>query len=321
MQWIPWQDATGLAGATAAVWTLTDRSSSAWAPRLRPWARELTLTLVLYALWQYAGAWSIGRLSAATARGQAIARLERQVHAPSERSAQQVVVHHPLLVHWLNEYYVQLHVPVLGACLLWLFLRHRDRYAEVRNVLVIVTGACLLIQLFPVAPPRLLPHSGIVDTGAVIGPSEYSAGAPGIDQLSAMPSLHVAWALIVAGAVIWASRRRSRWLALVYPVATTLIVVVTGNHYWADGAVALAICAMAALATVLVRRFFDPVDRVPPAGPGEIQTSNVPSGTSPVGTLHEPCLRPALPPGIPSTTAPPSKVISSPAATRSWAPS
>ena len=210
--------------------------------RLRPWARELTLTLVLYALWQYAGAWSIGRLSAATARGQAIARLERPFHAPSERSAQQLVVHHPLLVHWLNEYYVQLHVPVLGACLLWLFLRHRDRYARVRNVLVIVTGACLLIQLVPVAPPRLLPHAGIVDTGALIGPSDYSGGAPGIDQLAAMPSLHVAWALIVAGAVIWASCRRSRWLALVYPAATTLVVVVTGNHYWADGAVALALC-------------------------------------------------------------------------------
>ena len=113
------------------------------------------------------------------ARGQAIAHLERTVHAPSERSVQQLVVHHPLLVHWLNEYYVQLHAPVLGACLLWLFLRHRDRYGRVRNVLVIVTGASLIIQLFPVAPPRLLPHSGIVDTGALVGPSDYSGGAPG----------------------------------------------------------------------------------------------------------------------------------------------
>ena len=192
-----------------------------WARRLRPWAQELTLTLLLYALWQFAGAWSIGRLSAAVGRGEAIWHLERSLRIPSERSTQQLVVHHPLLVHWLNEYYVQLHVPVLGACLLWLFIRHRDRYPEVRNVLVIVTGASLLIQLFPVAPPRLLPHVGIVDTGALVGPSDYAGGAPGIDQLSAMPSLHVAWALIVAGAVIWASRRRCRWLALLYPVATT----------------------------------------------------------------------------------------------------
>ena len=241
MQWMPWPDATGLAGATAAIWTATGPLARSWVRRLRPWARELTLTLLLYALWQFAGAWSIGRLSAATGRGQAIARVERALHAPSERSAQQLVVHHPLLVHWLNEYYVQLHVPVLGACLLWLFLRHRDRYAGVRNVLVLVTGACLLIQLVPVAPPRLLPGAGIVDTGALIGPSDYARGGPGIDQLAAMPSLHVAWALIVAGAVVSASRRRWRRLALVYPAATILVVVVTGNHYWADGAVALAL--------------------------------------------------------------------------------
>ena len=244
---MPWQDATGLAGATAAVWTATDCSARAWAERLRPWAQELTVTLMLYALWQYAGAWSIGRSGAAVGRGQAIWRLERSLRVPSERSTQQLVVHHRLLVHWLNEYYVLLHVPVLGACLVWLFIRHRDRYPEVRNVLVIVTGASLLIQLIPVAPPRLLPHIGIVDTGALVGPSDYARGAPGIDQLSAMPSVHVAWALVVAGAVIWASDRRGRWFALLYPVATVLVVVVTGNHYWADGTAAVALCILARL--------------------------------------------------------------------------
>jgi PAP2 superfamily len=247
LQWLAWQDSSGLAGATAASWAATNHSTRKWARRLVPWCRELTITLVLYTMWQYAGAWSIGRLTAATTRGRDIWDLERWLHLPSEQSAQQVVLHHHTLVRWLNEYYVQVHVPALGACLLWLFIRHRDRYPNVRNVVAVVTGACLLIQLFPVAPPRLLPHLGIVDTGAVIGPSDYSGGAPGIDQLSAMPSLHVAWALIVAGAMVWVSRRRYRWLTLLYPATTAWVVVVTGNHYWADGAVAAALYVLAAL--------------------------------------------------------------------------
>jgi hypothetical protein len=196
-------------------------------------------------MWQYAGAWSIGRAAAATARGQSIWDLERTLHLPSERTAQSLILHHRTLIHWCNDFYVYLHVPVLGVCLVWLFVRHRDRYPAVRTVVALVTGASLVIQLFPVAPPRLLPHLGIVDTGALVGPTDYAGGAPGIDQLSAMPSLHVGWALIVGGAVVWASRSRYRWLALAYPALTMLMVVLTGNHYWADGIVAAALAAVA----------------------------------------------------------------------------
>jgi PAP2 superfamily len=51
----------------------------------------------------------------------------------------------------------------------------------------------------------------------------------------------------VAVAVVGALRSRWRWLAVLYPVLTTLIVVVTANHYWLDG-VAAALLVVAALA-------------------------------------------------------------------------
>jgi PAP2 superfamily len=38
--------------------------------------------------------------------------------------------------------------------------------------------------------------------------------------------------------VVGASRSRWRWLAVLYPVLTTLIVVITANHYWLDGVAA-----------------------------------------------------------------------------------
>jgi hypothetical protein len=247
LQWLPWQDAAEMAGVTAATWAATRATAHRRARLVRPWVRELTLILVLYGMWQYAGAWSLGRLGAALDRGRSIWNMERALHLPSERSAQRLVLGHHTLVHWLNVFYAQVHVPALGACLIWLFVRHRDLYPRVRTVVALVTGASLAIQLVPVAPPRLLSHIGIVDTGALIGPSDYASGAPGIDQLSAMPSLHVAWALIVGGAVVWTTRRWWRWLALGYPLLTVFTVTVTGNHYWADGIAAAALCGLAVL--------------------------------------------------------------------------
>ena len=69
------------------------------------------------------------------------------------------------------------------------------------------------------------------------------------DQLSAMPSVHVGWALIVGLGVVHISRSRWRWLALLHPLVTVLVVVVTANHYWMDGILEVGI-----LAAVLVLR-------------------------------------------------------------------
>jgi hypothetical protein len=270
---LAWQDAAEAAGASAATWAVACRGKRRWSAWVRPWAHELTLILVLYTMWQYAGAWSIGRAATAAARGRSIWDLERTLHLPSERTAQSLILHHRSLIHWCNDFYVYLHVPALGVCLVWLFVRHRDRYPAVRTVVALVTGASLVIQLFPVAPPRLLPHLGIVDTGALVGPTDYAGGAPGIDQLSAMPSLHVGWALIIGGAVVWASRSRYRWSALAYPALTMLVVVLTGNHYWADGIVAAALCAVAVCVSAQAYGRPGRRARVATAGPG---TDNLP---------------------------------------------
>jgi len=256
MEWVPWQDAAvGAVTAAAATPVLKDRVVPA-CRALAAWTRELALVFALYALWQLAGDLSLARPDRAVARGRDVARWERWVHLPSEASAQRVVLGFHELVRILNYYYAVLHVAALGICLVWLFVRHRDRYPAVRNVLVLVTGASLLVQLVPVAPPRLVPGLGVVDTGHLIGPSVYSSTvAPGLDQLSAMPSLHVGWALVVAGAVVYAVRTPWRWLAWLYPALTGWVVVVTGNHYWADGLAELVICGFALLAVWSWLRF------------------------------------------------------------------
>ncbi len=153
---------------------------------------------------------------------------------------------HPLLIETFNWYYAALHFPVLIGCLIWLFVRHRADYGHVRTTVVLFTGASLLIQLIPVAPPRMLSDTGLVDTAARYGQSVYGSLGFDADQFSAMPSVHVGWALIVAIAVITASRSRWRWAAAAYPALTLLVVVVTANHFWLDG-VAAALLVLGAL--------------------------------------------------------------------------
>jgi hypothetical protein len=105
-----------------------------------------------------------------------------------------------------------------------------------------------------VAPPRLLPGTGLVDTAVRYGQSVYSwHGGFNADEFSAMPSVHVGWALIVAVAVTTASRSRWRWLAAGYPMLTLLVVVVTANHFWLDGIVAGLLVALVLTVQRLIR--------------------------------------------------------------------
>ena len=201
--------------------------------------QESGLILALFALWQFAGSLAGVSPDGALARSRWIWHFERVVHLPNETSMQKVILHHPLVVQFFNLYYDSLHFPVLVATLIWLFVRHRDRYKRLRTTLVGLTGACLLVQLIPVAPPRMLPETGMVDTAIKYHQSVYGSVAGfDPDQLSAMPSVHVGWAILVAVAVITTLRSRWRWLAVLYPVLTTLAVILTANHFWLDGIVA-----------------------------------------------------------------------------------
>lgn len=216
----------------------------------RPYLRESGIIAALYALWQLAGSVSLLGAQSAFSRASLIVRIERDCGLPSEARLQRLILGHPVLEQVCNWYYASLHFAALGAVLLWLFVRHRHHYAGVRNVAVLITAASLLIQLVPVAPPRLLPGSGMVDTAALFGQSVYVVGGISVDQLAAMPSVHVGWALLVAWAVVSVSDSAARWWMLAYPIATMFVVTATANHFWLDG---IAAGALLALAIAVVR--------------------------------------------------------------------
>jgi hypothetical protein len=145
------------------------------------------------------------------------------------------------------------HFPATAAFLIWLYLRRPGDYLWVRRTLALLTASGLLVHLaIPVAPPRMLSALGFIDTAAVYGPAVY--GPPNqntlADQYAAMPSLHIGWAVMVAIGIIATTRTRWRWLAVLHPAATTLVVIGTANHFWLDGMVALGLLA-ASLIVVL----------------------------------------------------------------------
>jgi PAP2 superfamily len=252
---LTWQQAAG-AAACLAITTAALRITRK--PRLTSislFTQESGLVVGLFALWQYAGSFAVMGPGGALGRARWIWHVERVLRMPSETAVQGAFLPHPLLIQFFNLYYDVLHFPVLIACLIWLFVWHRSSYGWWRTTLVGFTGLSLLVQLIPVAPPRMLPATGLVDTGVLYHQSVYSdATGFNADQLSAMPSVHVGWAILVAIAIIATAHSRWRWLALLYPVMTTLAVVATANHFWLDGVVAALILALVLAVQLLVRR-------------------------------------------------------------------
>ena len=127
-------------------------------------AWEAALVCVIFALWQVVGGLARTRVTGGISHGYAVWHAERWAHLPSEASLQHVVIPHHLVVKFCNLFYAGAHLNSMWMFLVWVFVRHRDQYARWRNVVVLSTGMCLLVQMIPVAPPRFLLDIGVVDT-------------------------------------------------------------------------------------------------------------------------------------------------------------
>jgi PAP2 superfamily len=240
--WLPWDFALWIAAAVGIAWWFTRRRSDAWGRTLAPLCKESALLLVIYAAWRKMGELSLMSTDGAMHRGRWIWHLERSIRLPNEVTLQRWTLHLTWLVRFANAYYIVCHVAPLGIFLVWLYVRHRDAFGHWRNQLAFVSIVCLTIQYIPVAPPRLLPDLGFIDTAAVYGPRVYdSVGVSTAGQLAAMPSMHVAWAMLVAIACVSVSRSKWRWVAAGHASLTVFAVTVTAYHWLLDGMVGTAV--------------------------------------------------------------------------------
>ena len=165
----------------------------------------------------------------------------------------------PDAAHIMNIIYVGGHVFVTLGMALWLFVYRRPVFGFVRNVVILTNLFALLVyESFPVAPPRLTTglswhHHPFAfqDTvfGMVSASGKLIATQARYNEFSAMPSVHMGWALIVGACLLLLTRHPvTKVLGIVYPLLMLVAVVVTGNHYLLDAAGAVCVVAAATLA-------------------------------------------------------------------------
>ncbi|MFD8809874.1 phosphatase PAP2 family protein [Streptomyces sp. NPDC059597] len=246
-----------------------------------PLLREFLLVAGLFLVYKLGRQLAIGHTSEAFRDAHRVWGLERAVHLPDETDVQSLLLHGTAPVHLANTYYATVHFPATVAFLIWLYLRRPAHYVWARRVLALVTAAALILPFtFPLAPPRMVTGTGLLDTARVYGPSVY--GPPARDHLSnqfaAMPSLHFGWALMVAVGLIAATRSRWRWLWLLHPLITLIVIVGTANHYWLDSIVATAMLGIA-LAVV------HPPHHAPGRGAGHPLALGRPARLAPEGSV------------------------------------
>lgn len=246
-----------LRGRDQAARLLLRVSQSARHRRPHP-VREVLLILVLFLAYKAGRLAVVGDVREASANAKDVWHVERVLRLPSEHLVQSWLLQSHELTRLANEFYAFVHFPATVAFLVWMWVWRPAFYLGSRRSLALVTALALAIHIsYPLAPPRLVPSLHMVDTAALVGPAVY--GDPRTDtltnQFAAMPSLHIAWSVIVAVALIRATRSRWRWLWILHPTVTTLVVVATANHYWADG-VAAGLLVATAFAFVMV-----PTDR------------------------------------------------------------
>jgi hypothetical protein len=226
-------------------------------PRTRLWVE---LVVIAWLCWIYDAITNLAplRLHAAIAHAEGVLSLERVLHLDPELALDRWLAGHHSLGLILSDYYDNAHFVVTLGLLAWLWWRRGDIYRPLRNLLVLVNVlAFIVFWRYPVAPPRMLVHQGFSDVVAsthALGSWHTGSLASQANQLAAMPSLHIAWAVWCTIALWSVCKRRSlRVLAVLYPCLTAFAVLATGNHFVLDIVGGLAVAAVAAAIVWLSR--------------------------------------------------------------------
>ena len=162
--------------------------------------------------------------------------LERWLGIGWESALQSETVGSDAVVTLANWVYIWGHWPVILGVATVLYVHRRSHYYLLRNAMF-ASGLIgfAFFALFPVAPPRLI-DMGLVDTVTQRSDAYRALQPPGLtNQYAAFPSLHAGWNLLVAIVVVMAVAGVAlRLVAFALPIAMSLAVVLTANHFVID---------------------------------------------------------------------------------------
>ena len=149
-----------------------------------------------------------------------------------------------------NWIYVNSHFALTTAFLIWLYVKRNEAFYFVRNMFMVSMGIALVgYVVFPTAPPRFMPEWGFTDSVTqAVGEGAAKGASLLYNPYAAVPSMHVAFALMIAvpGVMLVRSRlAKAFWIA--YPMVVTFTVVATANHWWLDAVLGALTAGVSAL--------------------------------------------------------------------------
>jgi hypothetical protein len=204
------------------------------------WWGELIAVAAFYGIYSFVRNLHHGNQAEAFQHAKEIIDVQKSLGINHEHAIQAWALGSRAFIIACNYFYGSLHFIVTAGVMIYLYRRWTDDYPRWRNTLGIATALALIgFAFFPLLPPRLMPASyGFVDTLAK-DPAFWSFNSGAVSKISnqfaAMPSVHCAWALWCACALV--PRVKHLWakiLAAIYPVTTVTVIVVTANHYLLD---------------------------------------------------------------------------------------
>ncbi|MEU8955509.1 bifunctional glycosyltransferase 87/phosphatase PAP2 family protein [Streptomyces sp. NPDC048518] len=205
---------------------------------------ELLLIRVGYSAYQQVrlaatGGTISGGRDAAEHHGAQVHAVERFLHIDVEHWFNHLTARTGWMEEFFNFYYTSFHFVVPLTVLGVLYVRRPAEYRWARSALGFATVLALIgFWAYPLAPPRLMPGRGFIDT--VHGVQDFTRPDYGTlteltNQYAAMPSLHFGWSLWCGLVIaIVAPRWWMKALGLLHPFFTVCAIVGTGNHWILD---------------------------------------------------------------------------------------
>ena len=200
---------------------------------------ELLVIRVGYSIYSHIRLAATGGREAAERHGRQIHSAEQALGIDIEHWFNHVVVDAKWAEDFFNFYYTSFHFVLPLALLGVLYVRRPADYRWARSSLGFATVLALIgFWFYPLAPPRLMPGLGFIDT--VHGPQDltnpdYGALTALTNQYAAMPSLHFGWSLWCGVVVVvLAPKLWMKLLGLLHPLFTVCAIIGTANHWVLD---------------------------------------------------------------------------------------
>ena len=224
--------------------------------------REVLLIGVAYMAYEVVRSFSSGRALDALANTEIVVRVERGLGIFAELNVQVAILGWQGVADLLSLWYFWGHFPLIVSLSIWMFVRHRADYLWARNAIFAAGAIALVVYLtFPVAPPRLLPGAGFVDTLRDAFALQYDDSSL-VNQFAALPSMHQGFAIIIGVALYRViGGRRGTALLIALPALMFVTIVATGNHWFLDAVLGALVTVVAMFFASRVERYGLPLPR------------------------------------------------------------